>query len=74
MEIYKCDRCGKIIDRKSRFLGRINGMMSDLCPVCFEEFKKDRALAESMYEKQINAICVKYGLTSIAEMITKEDK
>ena len=73
MEMWKCDRCHRLVDRSERFLGRINGMWGDLCPVCYEEFRKDEELVESMHQKQLRAICIKYGFATIQAFINKEE-
>ena len=73
MQVFRCDRCGRIIEYGDRFLGRLNGQMADLCHVCYDEFCKDKASVERLHKKQIEVLSMKYGLTPIKEYINKED-
>ena len=69
MELYKCDRCGKLGQKDERMLACVDNDYSDLCPVCWEEYKEDLKAATKLYEKQKHAIAVKYGIKMIMEIM-----
>lgn len=70
MELYKCDRCHKLMAKEERFTGGVDGRYCDLCPTCFEEYKKDFNAATTLYQKQKHAIAVKYGMLTIKEALS----
>lgn len=73
MRMYKCDRCGTMVDPAKRFCGHLDSHIVDLCETCHSEFVKDKELAANHYQRNIDAIKVKYGMTSIKEILTKEN-
>lgn len=72
MELYKCDRCGKLMNRSERFCGHAYSHIGDYCETCKEELTADITSVENLYQKNINAILIKYGLKTIRETIEKE--
>lgn len=71
MRIYKCDRCGKVLEPKDRFCGHVEGNIADLCENCWTEFKAEKESVERLYERQLQHLKVKYGVLSIKETIER---
>jgi len=71
MELYKCDRCGRIMERSERFFGQWDGYTADLCEVCCEEFRKNKESAIRNFERNKTAILHSFGLTHYKELMLK---
>lgn len=71
MQIYKCDRCGKVLEPKDRFCGHIESRSADLCENCWTEFKAEKDSVERLYERQLQHLKVKYGMLSISETLER---
>ena len=71
MQMYKCDRCGKLIPAEERSLAHIESCMSDLCPECYTEFLRDHTRITNFYTNSLDAVKVKYGMMSISNIIKK---
>ncbi len=67
MIVYKCDRCGKMVPASECYRAVVLEKSADLCPVCFEEYVKDKAATERQYKKGLKAIAIKYGAITIKE-------
>lgn len=75
MQLYKCDRCGKIVPKEERFMGHIHDNFADLCEPCWKEFKKDKEAIERNYNRNIEALQIKFGMASFKKIINgKEEK
>ena len=73
MRLYKCDRCGKLLEPFERCSGHIDKHIGDFCPQCHKELMDDLDSVERLHTKQMNALLVKYGLQSIKEIIMNKE-
>lgn len=73
MQLYKCDRCGTIMNKEVRFSGRVRGYIVDLCENCHKEFTKDLKATKNLYEKNLEAIEVKYGMRTISSLLKGDE-
>lgn len=74
MQLYKCDRCGKIIQREERLIGHVQDNFADLCFECKEDFTKDLDAIERNYKRNIEALQIKFGMASIKQIINGKEK
>lgn len=78
MQIYKCDRCGKVLEPKDRFCGHVACRIADLCENCWHEFNAEKEAVEKrqeqqlrIYEQQLKHLQVKYGMLKITETLER---
>lgn len=65
MQLFKCDRCGKIVEAPERFWVHIGEDYADLCPQCYEEYKKEKESVDRVYNRNMHVLAVRYGLIKI---------
>lgn len=69
MILYKCDRCGRMIEPELRYVANVLDEGADLCPQCFQDYVKLRAVTEKQYKKQLKAIMIQFGMINIKEAL-----
>ena len=69
MVLYKCDRCGRMIAQELRYVAHVFEESADLCPQCFQDYVKLKAVTEKQYKKQLKAIMIQFGMINIKEAI-----
>ena len=69
MEVYRCDRCGVIIEKEERCAAHLDGSIVDLCSACHTAFKRDIQLMEKHYLRNKEAIKRIYGMRTYEELL-----